>query len=745
MINIDEITEKNTQSRALSGIIDVVDKESITSLNIAASYDFDPINDIQIISRNNNHEFKFSINANIPLMINSGIKLIRVILSESGLTELKLHYEPGEIINEFYFNVHDYFDIRKETEIAKNKRIKTINLSNFSNSIVSYTHNREDLIDLTVKKRGSLGTIFSKHPAEINKYFAISRNTSDNDIIEVAKETVLMTHLITQDLNAFFRGELHIKIVEMSSKSSGAFADYLLNHSIYDFTLEFNEIERKTMDLYWEANNKLNASGVNNKTTSLHELNIDNEIFDSFEILEKSSLKEGFTSVTGEKLIRANEHNYKIRNTVPTIYRVIDSKQKLRDVFVGDLKKHLFDSNPSIHAFTLNNSVSIIVKNVPKDFLYYIVYRYEESNKKKKIVVTLNESSDFNFFYENIMALQDPDVFGNKSYGYQIKFITNNSTEILTNISNRAKFIQPSGSFSLDAAMTSEVDENKIIFTTTVPITDSQKIYESIRYNFPDINEEIKNTLVENYSFLSFVKLMAIDLRSGNIIMLETKPSQSNKIEFNVSDYGLDTTYYSFFGEMFANSIISILENMNSSARYQNPSNDYIPPTSYNISELGLDPDNFMSKFISYSSMNDGTLTYGRALASEPGSLIESAKTGVITIVNRPEFPEADSSLSYTKEVKINNRNIPTISIKFTQNIPESVLVVASSEKGIVFRIEKGISPEGEMKFFDLEAQTDFLNEIIDYFIIPVYNNYNIKSIIKVGTIICSKDNFRSI
>jgi hypothetical protein len=389
--------------------------------------------------------------------------------------------------------------------------------------------------------------------------------------------------------------------------------------------------------------------------------------------------------------------------------------------------------------------MALLVKNVPKDFSHYIVYRYEESNKSKKTIVTVSGAEDINFFYENIMLLKDTTPDSNRSYGYQIKFITRNNTEILTNISNRAKYIEGSGAYSLVGSMITDSGENKITFETTVPVTDSQKIYDSIKENFPAIKEEFRDNLVENYSFLTFVKLMALDLKTGNIHTLDTKPTQSNIVEFNMDDYGLDKTYTLFFGEMFASSIIAIIENMNSSARYQNPSSDYIPSVSYEISSLGLDPDNFMSKFTSFSSMNDGTLTYGRALANEPGSLIESSKTGVIAIVNKPEFTDEQTSLSFSENLIIRNRNIPVITLNFNNKLPDSVLIVASSENGLVFRVEKSIPSDGDVTFYDLTAQTRFLNEIIDYFIIPVYNNYNIERIIKIGTVICSKDNFRSI
>ena len=46
-----------------------------------------------------------------------------------------------------------------------------------------------------------------------------------------------------------------------------------------------------------------------------------------------------------------------------------------------------------------------------------------------------------------------------------------------------------------------------------------------------------------------------------------------------------------FLSEMFASSIVSIIENINSSGRYQDTSSDYVPPVSYSLVDLNFDPN----------------------------------------------------------------------------------------------------------------------------------------------------------
>ena len=746
MFNIDTMTTKNTEENLENKTKSTRSRKSVKGTNNKVNYDFDLENDLQLERKAENIVLRFSMNANIPLMLKNKIRTIRVILSKARLSEIRRSYGKQDgIIEDFYINVSDYFDVRKKEEILKNKSLKTIDLANFSNSSISYKN--QSLLGLAIEKKLPLGEIFNKNNNEINKHFSFSRDTTSNNVLQASKETVLMTHYITKKLNK--KNALFVKIIELSSNKedniTSVFDDTLKYYSINNFKLNnFNRIETKFLNIESEKNNKLFAAGRENKNRALHEIEVLNEESDTLTILKKSNLKDRFSKLKISEIKNSIGQNYNIRNSAPSIYRILDGKNKLYDVFVGDVNKQLFETKPNVHSFYLDNAIMLMINNVPRDFTHYTVYRYEESNKKNKTEIETN-SSDFNFFYDNMLILRDENVNDNKMYGYQVKFNTKNNTDILTNVSNRSTFIETTGSYTLSSEIVSKDGEKSIVFTTTVPTTDSEYIYDSIKSNYPDISDDYKNNLVENYSYLSFVKLMALDLKTGNITVIGIKSAESNKIEFPMSNINLDESNHIFFGEMFSNSIISMIENMNSSSRYQDGKNDYIPQVSYDLSSLNLDVDNFISKFTSYSSMNTGTLTYSRALSDEPGNIIETYKTGVTTIVNKPQFLKNDNTLNIDKKIEINNRNVPTITINFKSNAPDSVLIVASSEKGINFRTEKGITENGTVVFYDQLAKFEFLNEIIDYFIIPVYNNYNINNVVKLGTVICSKDNFRSI
>jgi hypothetical protein len=74
-----------------------------------------------------------------------------------------------------------------------------------------------------------------------------------------------------------------------------------------------------------------------------------------------------------------------------------------------------------------------------------------------------------------------------------------------------------------------------------------------------------------------------------------------------------------------------------------------------------------------------------------------------------------------------------------------SVLIITSDQSIANYRVEKAVYDDNKFVFYDINAQFDFINEIIDYYIVPVYDNYKIKNIEKIGTVLCSKNNFRSI
>ena len=746
MINIEDVTGKSLETPKAENSND---EKIVANKNKSKNYDFDPLNDVQIVQSKDRIHYSVSINANIPKMLNRNIRLVRVILSRSSVNKIKRTYKSGEIIDSFYFNVYDYYSLQKKDEILKTRRLSTICLSNHSNSVPSFVGDNNDMMEIALQNRSCLGDIFNKNNSKIKEYFTLSRNKTDNNIIEVFRDTALMTHTIKKNINLV--GPLYVKIIELSSDPVTNAEDdieYMKYASINDFIIsDFSIINNKFINISSEINNKISANVLINKTTASHELTVLNKEENGFfNTLEKLNVEENFEKVNVLKTERISEHTKKIKNSNPTIYRVVDEKQKMYDVFVGDVRKHFFESNPIIHVFSLDGFLMISIKNIPTDYSHFIAYRYEETKKSNKRVVQLASVGEIKLFNNKSLLLKDVNVKGNKTYGYQLKFFTKNGSEILSNMSNRVKFIKPSDAFSLTSEIVDIPGQSDIaVFYPKVPETDSEKIWKVVRDKFPTIDENTQSNLVDNFSYLPFVKLKALDLKTGNVISFDTKPLEDGKIEFLLDEYGLDSSYHVLFGEMFANSIISIIENINSSARYQSPKGEYIPPITYKLEELNLDPDNFLSKFTSFSSISEGTLTYARALAYEPGNIIESAKTGITEIVNVIDSQQEETGGSFDVNITINNRNIPTIKIRYEDSIPDSILIVASSESGINFRTEKVPLLNDKITFYDYSAKDTFLNEIIDYFIIPVYNNYNIGTIKKIGTVICSKDNFRSI
>ena len=264
MFNIDTMTTKNTEENLENKTKSTRSRKSVKGTNNKANYDFDLENDLQFERKAENTVLRFSMNANIPLMLKNKIRTIRVILSKARLSEIRRSYGKQDgIIEDFYINVSDYFDVRKKEEILKNKSLKTIDLANFSNSSISYKN--QSLLGLAIEKKLPLGEIFNKNNNEINKHFSFSRDTTNNNVLQASKETVLMTHYITKKLNK--KNALFVKIIELSSNKedniASVFDDTLKYYSINNFKLKnFNRIETKFLNIESEKNNKLEMCGL---------------------------------------------------------------------------------------------------------------------------------------------------------------------------------------------------------------------------------------------------------------------------------------------------------------------------------------------------------------------------------------------------------------------------------------------------------------------------------------------------
>jgi hypothetical protein len=719
---------------------------SMTSRNNEKNYDFDDKNDLQFVLKNGIPKLKLSINSKIPDMILKRVDKIRVILSYENIVNLST--ETDKIVYDFFFNVNDYYDFNKRDKILKSKVLKNIALINSSNSSIEIKTENMSLFDKVLNNRKSLGEILDTK-RRTSEIFELN-NQEQNKIIYAEINTALMSHVITTELNPFV--PIHIKIIEL--QRSNIVVDSRENYTHYSinsyFIPSYANTAIKFAKIVTEKNNILSVKGFDNKSNSVHELDVINEKNDYFRILSKESIHNEFKRELIDPFDPDDQFSKKIhkriqinRNT-PAIYRIIDNNKKLKDVFIGDVKEWLFNSTPSISVFSLNANINIIVKNVPQDFLKYIVYRTEGKNLKTRIVVETEVSNSFDVS-RNLMLLADNTVDSNKIYRYQIKFITNNDAEILTNYSNEQMFIKPSGSYSLSTELITNDDGiSKIVSTTTVPVTVAQLLFDDISRDFPDIDEERTRLLVDNYSYLSFVKFMRLNRETGEITTLGLKTATENIAELSLHTQ-LDHSKFGYFCEMFSSSLVSALENINSSSRYLSSTKDHFPILTETTSAIGTDRNNFLSKFSGYYSMNEGTLVYGRALADLPGNIIESAKTGVISVVQIPEQEIQDIDTVTSFDIEIIDRNIPKISIELNDVNIQSALIVTSEEASVNYRVEKAVYDDNKFIFYDVNAQFDFMNEIVDYYIVPVYDNYKIKNIEKIGTVLCSKNNFRKI
>ena len=337
----------------------------------------------------------------------------------------------------------------------------------------------------------------------------------------------------------------------------------------------------------------------------------------------------------------------------------------------------------------------------------------------------------------NMISLLDKDVHTGMSYTYQVKFLTADGFEIFSTESNLQKFITPSKVFSMSTAFNEAKSE--ISVTAIAPESDAELAYTSIsdELKSPRLNETENSTFKDNYKFLSFIKLSSINRVTGEVSVVGIKTAKEDSTAiFPIKHLNIEE--FSFYCELFSGPLSTVLDNIASVAPFKKGDIDFTRNSDYSIG------DNFLSKFSSYSSLSDGVLTYGRALANEPGESIEALKTGVIEKIKIPptEVEVSSDNEEFSASIKIINRNIPKLIFYVKNTKIESFLIISTTKEGLSIRSEKASSAYKTILFHDVKAKTEFSDELVDYYFIPVYNNYKMGKITKIGTVLCSRDNF---
>jgi hypothetical protein len=246
---------------------------------------------------------------------------------------------------------------------------------------------------------------------------------------------------------------------------------------------------------------------------------------------------------------------------------------------------------------------------------------------------------------------------------------------------------------------------------------------------------------------------MSLNRKTGKVKVIDTKTavkrdidSDNNIASFRVIESEDDKNNLIYFGEMFASPILTLVDNIKASGKYESgATGDYIPVAGLLETDSSFDEYNFSSKFYSYDSINSGTLVYGKALANKPGRLVETGKTGVIEFLEFKE--EDDENLKDGLLVKLDviDRETPVIQVKRKSSKIDSAIIISSSSSGFKVVKEKSLLDSDNFSFYDISAKENYSNETITYHVIPVYNNYKLGAFSKAGTVLCVKDDFRKL
>ena len=722
------------------------DLEEVVSKNKQSNYVFDKINDIKLIEIQGNDYLSFSMLSDLPDMLSNNVKFIRVILSKEKITSLNSIYDSDTFLKEFFFNVHDYVNYEEIQNIKKNNEIKSIKVLSANKDINLRTSIQDEdstsLLEHVIKNKKSAGKVL--RDKDIFSKFIEHDELKDPDMYRVSIKRALMkkTFLLKDILDS----ELHIKILETNEEKTNYY-------SIEDYTITESDIlaiKRKRTELDITKNNFLQAKGVQNKKNAEHKINVLNESGELFDIYKKKSIYSDFEIEYTQNTIDATRgivQNFpiKIKSSKPAIYRTVDNNKKFEDIFIGDVKSEFFSKKPIIHTLSGENGILLVVKNVPHEYEKFIITRQIKNNKKTRVELkNVNSAEEIPSISNDILVLKDLKIKNNTSYSYQIKFILKSGIELISNISNDSYFIIPEKVYGLSSDHSVQGNTMTIKFETSVPDSLGENIYSAVRENFPNITDDDWSNINESFSYIAFVKLMSFNLNTGEVSEIEIKTSQNNEAVFKIDIEDIrKKTDFIYFGEMFASPLVSLLENNFASSGYDKSVDSYVPSTSYLDAANQGDKHNFISKFFNYDAISFGTITYGKALAEKPGKLIETGKTGLIEFVDYEQIENTYlEKLFYT--FKVVDHEIPRITIQSKDQRIKSAIVLVNSSKGIEIREEKSLIKE-KFTFYDIDAKNDFLNETITYYIIPVYNNYRLGTVVEIGTVLCLKDDFRSL
>lgn len=726
-------------------------ERSISHNNGSKQYEFDPSKDLKLMTAAGKPTLQLSIKANVVGMISNEIKFIRVVLSSKRLLNLNRMKNSDSFIKEIYFNLDDYVSTDKKKLISERAYYKKIKItsSDHYKELLSTTESQEENIDMllsAIKHKNSAGKMIDRDSTFLDEINELNSKDKKTEINNIFVNNVMMKKLLKFETQPSI-SSLWVKVIEINK--NGASFNTIID---YNISTASAGIYKNFSETLVEKNNYLEAHGARQKKRSSHNINIINEVYDKVEIYKKSSIDSRFKMLEINDTSRKKETLIKIPGSNDCIYRVIDENNTFRDVFIGDVKREFLDDKPSATSITTNYGNVIIIKRAPADRISYTLFRSVGDSVEFTEVQSTESFESVTMSNLNDLVLYDSTTKHNKQYKYYVRFYTSSGNTIDTSETNYSKFIQTSGKYSMTVDSTHTIDGKNIQFTTSVPSAEGTFLYDAIEGYFPDIDEGTMDDILKNYSYVAFVKLMSLNRKTGKVKAIDTKTavkrdidSDNNIASFRVIESEDDKNNLIYFGEMFASSILALMENIKASGKYESgATGDYIPVAGLSEIDSSFDEYNFSSKFYSFDSINSGTLVYGKALANKPGRLVETGKTGVIEFL---EFKEEDEVFKDALEVKLDviDRETPVIQVKRKSSKIDSAIIISSSSTGFRVVKEKSLLDDGRFSFYDVNAKENYSNETITYHVIPVYNNYKLGTFSKAGTVLCVKDDFRKL
>ena len=481
------------------------------------------------------------------------------------------------------------------------------------------------------------------------------------------------------------------------------------------------------------------------KTTGKHIINVKqmDQNANTIEIyakeLNSNVLSNKFTLI--KKLhnitIKDGIQQFTLKTSQPTIYRASSNSTSLfNSCIVGNLGK--IDNNEKIFAFQINNTIQVSILNINEAITKFVQILRRDVTSKEKEFSILHAS-----IFENVTnsgKFIDETVDNDHVYEYSAVLYSRSGTPRNLPTTRAIRYLEPSKNSAISI---SHISQNSSAVSFNISVTTSvrsadilAKLY-SKQYNADSqaVTSKDATAIIENQGLVQAAAVERINLTTGNITNLGLfSPGEfidEGNIELKI-DPPLIHNKYLYAATLYLRSRQQIVAELERSESYR--SRNAGLTELFEVDGIEEDKDyNFKEKFYGPFIKHSGTISYAQALAdNHPESVFSLGDVGHHTFSGEIGADPAQPIVSMAKVS--NYKGIARLSWSMTgdKSDVDHFIIEARTFNG---KYVIGTTHSNTLlEFYD--DVHDKITGSIDYYIIPVLNNYETGTAFLAGTFI---------